>query len=264
MRDKGAEKVQNGPAVDGQVSEITETVGRTRVRIPLGSPHDSPVITGGAAHVGGALPPQRCNQGANPGASDGCSNAAPCDFCGIGGRVACTGCGALIGCHLTPTPLLCSPCKVAVGLAPAAPVAGSPLVVPAPVEGRDFVRMPGPVCQRRSPLPARSICICAACAPRSPVHGMPTAGYADAATPEPIIDEPATARVLTPTDAQLRAERLLGLHAIIACMPILDAGRETWRLRITRDGVAWHLSVYGDLDYVVEFARSYLEKGGAL
>lgn len=121
---QGAAKVQTTPSPDGQLSKITEGGGPPRVRIPLGSPSNSPVLTPTAAHVGGALPPPRCNQGAD---------ARLCGVVTHPTAPPCSGPFGHSGAHTCTTAEYTA--WVAQGASPAAtstaPVAGSPLVVPA-------------------------------------------------------------------------------------------------------------------------------------
>lgn len=99
----------------------------------------------------------------------------------------------------------------------------------------------------------------------SPVHAQPTAGYADwqaqrageaarDATPEPIDDAP-TARVLTPTDEQLRAERLLGLTATVT--RLTTDGR--WRARVESADRTMIAYYYGTCAEVFDKVRAVLE-----
>ncbi len=128
MSDEGATKVQNPAASDAQTIGIKGDSPRTRVRIPLGSPANSPAISATAAPVGAALPPQggapganvdgiwsvRCRHCGHPRAWHRGHGLAPeiqsgrCAGCDEGGVWGCPGFAAL-----------------------AAPVAGSPLIVPA-------------------------------------------------------------------------------------------------------------------------------------
>lgn len=122
------------------------------------------------------------------------------------------------------------------------PVAGGPLVVP-------FTG----ACAVCGELIADGRTVHRACvdAPRSPVHGSD-------ATPEPVVDEPATARVLTPSDAQLQAERLLGISVTVTRLTL---GGEGWRVKV--EGPAFTIYRYGTCDDVFGYARRVLE-GGAL
>lgn len=258
-----SDRVQKGPSVrsaNPRENEGAFAEPRTRVRIPLGSPSKSPVNSRGTAHVGNALPLPGCKPGANAGGRD------PWPL----GR--CYECGEEYPAHLFGCT---SPAAVVPGAAPvatpAAPVAGSTIVVPGC--GKTLADEVGTCCNRLAwchcgkcikhhpsgPCPCHEPGGCRA--PRSPVHALPVAGYADAATPEPVVDAP-TARVLTPSDAQVRSEQILGIVATVSRLTAGTNGfRDRWRARLENADRSRIAYSYGTCDEVFAFVKMALEGG---
>ncbi len=132
MSDEGATKVQNPAASDAQTIGIKGDSPRTRVRIPLGSPANSPAISATAAPVGAALPPQGGTPGANaPQTRRRCvlprGHVGGHWFSYPGERwsESCLQAEPVAEAQRAPAPQGAEPVAT-----PAAPVAGSPLVVP--------------------------------------------------------------------------------------------------------------------------------------
>jgi hypothetical protein len=214
MSVKGASEVQKGDSRPVQTVEIIGGVALQRVRIPLGSPPETPAISPVTAVVGAALPPEKASQGANAPAR------RAIDRCACGHSVfwhdrpgeAPVGCAMPVGgfctcAHFTPHPQPDPAFQVPLAIDDCAPVAA-------------------PVC-------------------------------------EFIADEPPTATVVTPWDAQRRAERLLGLTATITRLGVAPSdGREPWRAKIEAADGSMVAYYYGTREHVFDVVRLVLEGRG--